>query len=139
MTAFCEHGGRKTHIFGTQGQLYIDASKIEHYDFLTQKTETICLEDIDHSITAGHGGGDFALADAFVIAVRTHDQSKVLSGPLETLHSHNIVFCAETARNLGTVVRVKGQKAPKREIRDIASAAKLAAHPQQQTEDYSVI
>jgi predicted dehydrogenase len=140
MTAFCEHGGRKTHIFGTQGQLYIDASKIEHYDFLTQKKEVICLEDIDHSITAGHGGGDYALADAFVEAVRTHDQSKVLSGPLETLHSHNIVFCAETARNLGTVVRVKKEEGrPKRKIRDIALAAKLAAHTQQQTDNFSII
>ncbi len=106
MTAFCAHEGRKTNIFGTKGHLTIDEKEIRHFDFRSDKVDTIVI-DSEHSMLGGHGGGDYALAAAFVEAVTCNDQSKVLSGPYETLNSHKIVFCAEKARLTDSVVRIK--------------------------------
>ena len=45
-----------------------------------------------------HGDGDYLLMKSFIEAVATRDQSKVLSGPEETLETHLTVFAAEQAR-----------------------------------------
>ena len=70
MTAFTEHLSRKTHIFGTRGELYGDGRKIEHFDFLTDKHEIIDTKTPDSSITGGimggHGGGDYGIMKNFV-------------------------------------------------------------------------
>lgn len=104
MTAFNQAGHRKTHIFGTRGEVYGDGSKIRHFDFLTDKTEVIDTAASDASILGGHGGGDFGLMYSFVNAVADQDPSQVLSGPEETLESHLMVFAAERARRNHEVV-----------------------------------
>jgi len=47
---------------------------------------------------SGHEYGDYFLMRDFIDAVERKDQSKILSGPLETLESHLIVFEAEKSR-----------------------------------------
>ena len=106
MTAFNQANNRKTRIFGTLGELYGDGSRIEHFDFLTDRTEEIDTSAPDGSILGGHGGGDYGLMHSFVEAVATRDQGKVLSGPDESLETHRMVFAAERARRNGTVERL---------------------------------
>ena len=106
MTAFNQANNRKTHIFGTLGELYGDGSRIEHFDFLTDRTGEIDTSAPDGSILGGHGGGDYGLMHSFVEAVATRDQSKVLSGPDESLETHLMVFAAERSRRNGTVERL---------------------------------
>lgn len=108
MTAFNQAAHRKTRIFGTLGEIYGDGETIQLFDFLTDQTRTINTET-GGSATAetarlgGHGGGDYGLMDSFVTAVAENDQSKILSGPDESLASHLMVFAAERARRQNTV------------------------------------
>ena len=106
MTAFSPVTDRKTRLFGTRGYLQGDGRFIEHFDFLTEKTDTIDTQLDAEAAKAGHGGGDYRLMQAFVAAAATGDRSKVLSGPAETLESHLMVFAAEQARLEGRVVAV---------------------------------
>ncbi|NLB55566.1 MAG: Gfo/Idh/MocA family oxidoreductase, partial [Lentisphaerae bacterium] len=106
MTAF-SHGPRSTTIHGTKGQLKGDSSNIIHFDFLTDKTTTYDTKAPDGSILGGHGGGDGGVMEAFIDAVRTRDQSKILSGPDESLETHLAVFAAEQARHRSSVVKIK--------------------------------
>jgi predicted dehydrogenase len=106
MTAFNRAAERKTRLFGTRGELYGDGHAIEHFDFLTEQTQTIETRE-DASIgTFSHGGGDYRLMQSFVAAVATGDASKILSGAEETLASHLAVFAAEKARREGRVVKL---------------------------------
>lgn len=103
MTAFCAGGGRKTRLFGTRGELFIDGGdQIEHYDFLTDQRTTIDARPAG----GAHGGGDHGLMEAFLTAVATGDASRILTGPDETLESHRMVFAAERSRNEGRVVEL---------------------------------
>ncbi len=107
MTAFNEQVGRRTRVFGTRGELRGDGSVIEHFDFLTDKTEVIDTNASDASIAGGHGGGDGQLVERFIKAVATNDPSPILSGPAETLESHMTVFAAERSRIEGRIVDVE--------------------------------
>jgi predicted dehydrogenase len=106
MTAFTQAAHRKTRIFGTLGELYGDGSRLEHFDFLTDRTEMIDTAAPDGSILGGHGGGDYGLMQRFVAAVAEGDPGKILSGPDESLETHLMVFAAERARRRGTVERM---------------------------------
>jgi predicted dehydrogenase len=107
MTAFTRARGRETRIFGTRGELRGNSQEIEIFDFLTGETNLVDTEVAsDGSILSGHGGGDDGLMRVFVSAVAQEDASLILSGPLETLESHLMVFAAEQARHRGTVVQV---------------------------------
>ena len=107
MTAFNPGSDRKTRIFGTRGQLEGDGNTIWHSDFLTDKTEAIDANaDSDGTIRSGHGGGDYQLARSFLEAVRDEDPAKILSGPMESLESHLMVFAAERSRLEGRIVEV---------------------------------
>jgi predicted dehydrogenase len=106
MTGFNQGGGRKTNIFGTKGEIYGDASRIELFDFLTAASTEVDLNSSDASILGGHGGGDFGLIHGFISAVATGDRSHILSGPDESLESHLMVFAAERARAECRVVEV---------------------------------
>jgi predicted dehydrogenase len=105
MTAFAEVSDRKTQIFGTRGELRGDLAKIIHYDFLTEKTETIDTTLAD-SPTGGHWDGDINVLRSFVRAVATGDTSSILSGAEETLETHLTVFAAEKSRRTGKTVKI---------------------------------
>ncbi|MBR4673926.1 MAG: Gfo/Idh/MocA family oxidoreductase [Victivallales bacterium] len=105
MTAFNEHTGRLTRIFGTRGSIETDSNTITLFDFLTNKKTVIdTAVKNDGGILSGHGGGDFGLMDAFISAVAERNPSKILSGTDETLESHLMVFAAEESRRTGKVV-----------------------------------
>ena len=106
MTAFNVHGGRKTRIFGTRGEIDTDDSRIIRiHRFLDDSNRVVDTEVAnDGGILSGHGGGDFGLMNAFVDALATGDQSKISSGIDETLASHLMVFAAEESRRTGQVV-----------------------------------
>lgn len=106
MTAFNLSGHRRTRLFGTRGEISGDGVHLEVVDFLTDRTEVIDTAAMDASILGGHGGGDYGLMQSFVAAVAAQDQSRVLSGPDETLETHLMVFAAERSRHLGTVESV---------------------------------
>ena len=107
MTAFNKHEPRKTVIFGTRGELSGDGRKIWHFDFLTDQRTEINTEAPADNPLRSHGGGDYFLMQSFVAAVANNDPSRVLSGPMETLESHQMVFAAEQARRRGKVMEVK--------------------------------
>lgn len=107
MTAFTDHCGRLTRIFGTKGMIDTNSSIISVYDFLhNSKTEIDTNVANDGGILSGHGGGDFGLMDAFVKAVAERNPSYILSGTDETLESHLMVFAAEESRKTNTVVKL---------------------------------
>ncbi|MCX7017051.1 MAG: Gfo/Idh/MocA family oxidoreductase [Candidatus Sumerlaeota bacterium] len=106
MTAFSKAGHRQTRIFGTRGELIGNGIAIEHFDFLTDKTQVIDTRASDASIAGGHGGGDYNFMHSFVSALLENDPSHILSGPEETLQTHLAVFAAERARREGRVVEV---------------------------------
>jgi predicted dehydrogenase len=106
MTAFTPTIHRQTRLFGTRGFIETDSVKIKIFDFVTEKETMVDTGIAEGSATAasGHGGGDYGLMKAFVEAVATGDQTKVWSGPDETLASHRLVFAAERARRENRVV-----------------------------------
>jgi predicted dehydrogenase len=104
MTAFTKGDHRKTRIFGTRGELAGDGESIRIFDFVTETWRQIDTAEIDHSILGGHGGGDLGLMESFVTAVATEDPSRILSGPVESLETHLMVFAAERARHERRVV-----------------------------------
>ena len=104
MTAFTNHSGRRTRIFGTRGMIDTDSSIISVYDFLHNSTTDIDTNVVnDGGILSGHGGGDFGLMESFVKAVAERDSSYILSGTDESLESHLMVFAAEKSRRTNTV------------------------------------
>ena len=104
MTAFTDLAHRRTRIFGSRGMLTGDGQKIDVYDFLTDRTDTVDTETPGGSILGGHGGGDYGLMQGFVRAVAENDPSRILSGPEESLETHLMVFAAEQARRENRVV-----------------------------------
>ena len=104
MTAFNDTMERKTRIFGTKGDLYADGSKVQIFDFMTDKITTFEIPDDSTEHLTGHGGGDYALMDHFIMALATRDRKFIFSGPQATLESHTIVFAAEQARKEKRVV-----------------------------------
>ena len=107
MTAFNRAADRETRLFGTRGELHGNGRRIEHFDFLTEKTVTLDTQETDLASGYPHGGGDYGLMNAFVSAVATGDAAKILTGARETLETHLMIFCAEKARRENGVVEVR--------------------------------
>ena len=101
---------RETAIYGSLGQLRSDHELVvRHFDFSTQKEEVIDLhcQQPDDLVLKGHGGADHHCITAFIEAVIRNDPSLVLTGPLESLESHTLVFAAEVSRKERKVVGVE--------------------------------
>lgn len=107
MMAFTDMAFRRTHIFGTQGELFGDGGTIEVLDFRTLQRRRIDVAvPGDASSGGGHGGGDWGLFEAFVSAVAAQDQSLISTDAAATLASHRAVFEIERARREGSVVEL---------------------------------
>ena len=107
MTAFTMHGGRKTRIFGTRGEIDTDSQLIHIHNFLTDTHRTVDTNTVnDGGIASGHGGGDFGVMEAFVSAVSSGDKNAIVSGVDATLNSHLMVFAAEESRRENKVVKM---------------------------------
>lgn len=111
MTAFVaeQNMARKTRIFGTNGEIYVDGSEIVLFDFLTDKREVFRFENKSPNIgtlLSGHGGGDYEIMKTFTKAVKKNNPQLILSGPEESLETHLMVFNAEKARQTNSVVLI---------------------------------
>lgn len=105
VTAFAEQRPRDTRVFGTEGELTGDGSRISVFDFATGTTEVVDADaDNDGAITSGHGGGDEGLMDAVIAAVAAGDPTLVATSGADALASHRLVFAAERARRERRVV-----------------------------------
>ncbi|MFC9558058.1 Gfo/Idh/MocA family protein [Agromyces sp. NPDC056965] len=105
VTAFTELDFRKTRIFGTRGSIEGDGRTLRVHDFVEDRKYEIESDSVgDASAADGHGGADDALVEAFLTAVRTGDESALLSGPEESLASHRIVWAAEQSRTSSSTV-----------------------------------
>jgi predicted dehydrogenase len=102
MTAFAM-GGRMLRVHGTHGEIMADIDKrtIRWRTFWDPtKDEMVDLPEE----TGGHGGGDDNVMSALVSAIRTGDQSRILTGTDESLRTHAVTFAAEMSRREGRVV-----------------------------------
>ncbi|MGX5717302.1 Gfo/Idh/MocA family protein [Arthrobacter sp. MAHUQ-56] len=107
-TAFTAAGPRRTRIFGSHGEISIEAGTISIYDFLTGTTAVHKVPRAEASVKGEkHEGGDRGLVEAWVSALGTGDWSGIVSGLEESLVSHAVVFAAEEARRSGAVVPVR--------------------------------
>jgi len=98
---------RKTRIFGSHGELECDGHNIIFHDFRGEgRTEKIFCDPMPPTRMSGHSGADYYLMRNFIQAIDKKKPSFVLSGPLETLESHLIVFHAEKARREGKIYNV---------------------------------
>jgi len=95
--AICD---RQVRLHFTHGEIIGDMSTFTVTDFRTRDTGTRSppLQG------GGHGGGDLGLAETFVRAVRSQDQSLLGTNVTEVLQSHLTVFAAEQARRENKVV-----------------------------------
>ncbi|MDT0169395.1 Gfo/Idh/MocA family oxidoreductase [Pseudarthrobacter sp. BRE9] len=107
-TAFTAAAPRRTRIFGSHGEISVEAGTISVHDFLTGTT-TAYPAPAPEPMVAGekHEGGDRGLVRAWVAALAGGDWSEVVSRLEESLVSHAVVFAAEEARRRGTVVSVE--------------------------------
>jgi predicted dehydrogenase len=105
MAPFTRERHRETRIFGTGGEIYGDGVTIQIHDFLNDTTETVDTS-AGANVLEGHGGGDYWLIDSFVSAVAEKDPTRILSGALESLKSHVLVFAAEESRRSRRVVEL---------------------------------
>jgi predicted dehydrogenase len=100
MTAFTELG-RKIRIMGTMGEVSGDGKNINYVNFRNGEKHTYVIEHKNNSM---HGGGDYALMEAFIKAVRSQDR-KYISSTLEvSVQSHIMAFAAEESRVKRNVV-----------------------------------
>lgn len=105
MTAFTEAAPRKTRVFGTRGEVDADGRHVRVYNFLENRW-TVTDTARDERDFTGHEGGDQGVLENFVEAVQNNDPSRILTGPLETLESHLIVFAAERSRTERKVIKI---------------------------------
>lgn len=104
---FSEFEGREVRVFGTKGVLRglfrIQNEELTLTDHRCLRTRTLHHSGVN---AEGHGGGDFALLDAFTAALRPGRAASApeLSGPEEALESHLMAFAAEAARRKGASV-----------------------------------
>jgi predicted dehydrogenase len=94
--------GRRTRIFGTEGQLDGDGRVITVRDYRTDGVRVIDTG----AQGGGHGGGDQALTQAFVDALYEGRPELIQTSLENTLHSHRLVFAAEQSRRTGAVVAI---------------------------------
>lgn len=107
-TAFTAAGPRRTRIFGSHGEISVEAGAISVYDFLTGTTAVHPVPAAAPQVPGErHEGGDRGLVQSWVAALATGDWSGVVSGLEESLISHAAVFAAEEARRSSAVVQVR--------------------------------
>lgn len=103
----CGHNAferRMTKISMTNGEIEFTGldSRIRATRFEPRLEETIEVH-----AKGTHGGGDRAIMDNFTGAILSGDQSILITPLRDSLEGHLLVFAAEEARKLGTVVDVR--------------------------------
>ncbi len=97
MEAHSHYGGRRTRIFGTEGDLFGDEKTLTVTNSVTGKQE---VWDAGKEIKyqSGHGGGDHGLMHDFVRAVYFKDATRLTSTIQASMESHLMGFRAEESR-----------------------------------------
>ena len=102
MEALTHYGGRRTRIFGTNGDIVGDEKKLITYQFSSGKQDIWDATKATKS-ASGHGGGDWGLVSDFVKAVINEDPDMLTSTIQASMESHLMGFKAEESRLGGTV------------------------------------
>lgn len=105
LSAFAPTGLRTTTLLGALGQLQCDGRRIEHAEFLTDRSRTIDLPPPEAG-PPGTTGDEGRVLQAFVRAVSSGDPSANLSSPSVVLGSYELAFAAELARRTDVVIDV---------------------------------
>ncbi len=113
MCAFTK-GGRRAHIMGTDGELFVDmeAPAGQHFQLFSYATgETAYLEETitDHgaTIAEGHGGGDSGIVEALYQYLIGELKPEDVSEIGVSCRNHMLAFAAEEARRHNTIVDMK--------------------------------
>ena len=104
MEALTHYGGRRTRIFGTEGDLMGDERTLTITNAITGKQELWDASKASKD-SSGHGGGDHGLVHDFVRAVDAKDPSLLTSTIQVSMESHLMGFQAEASRLDGGKIR----------------------------------
>lgn len=107
MNAF-NRGGRYIRLFGTEGELYANASdtKITVWNFVTEKLSHIPVVETDESIMGGHGGGDQGIiSELYEYLIGEYKGYRAADIDI-SVKNHMIGFAAEEARHNNTVENI---------------------------------
>ncbi len=109
MEALTHYGGRRTRIFGTEGDLFGDEKTLTITNAITGKQDVWDARKAMKG-SSGHGGGDHGLVHDFVRAVDKKDASLLTSTIQVSMESHLMGFQAEASRlEGGKVMEIKLQ------------------------------
>lgn len=103
MCGFSADGGRQTHVYGTEGEAYLDEQSrtITIHRFGERKT-VVSFDELATDFS-GHGGGDKVMLDEFVQALGGKTSANTDIGV--SIFSHIMCYCAEKSRqNHGEVI-----------------------------------
>ena len=107
MHGFSEREGRTLRIDGTKATLYGQFSdsgqKILLFDHFSGTEKVIFTQKLSIG-SSGHGGGDFALVDAFLETLLNKSKSQPSTNAYETLESHLMAFAANESRLQAKVI-----------------------------------
>jgi len=105
MEALTHYGGRRTRIFGTEGDIFGDEKNLTITNAVSGNQE---VWDARKALNgnSGHGGGDHGLVHDFVRAVRACDAGLLTSTIKVSMESHLMGFQAEASRLAGGKVEI---------------------------------
>lgn len=101
-TAFSDHRTRETELMGTKGSLRGDGTNLEFFDFNSRQVSNWKVE-----ASGLHLGGDDAMMESFLRAVRSRDRTLLDTGPRESVASHIMAFAAERSRLSGQTEEIR--------------------------------
>lgn len=107
MIGFSADGGRQTHVYGTEGELYLDEqSRTITIHRFGDKKQVVSFDTLATDFS-GHGGGDKVMLKEFFQCVRTGKKS-FNSDITRSVDSHLMCFAAEESRkNGGKPIQIK--------------------------------
>lgn len=97
MEAHTHYGGRRTRVFGTNGDIFGDEHTLTITNSITGKKDVWDVNKANGN-SSGHGGGDYGLVHDFVRAVTFQDPTKLTSTIQASMESHLMGFQAEASR-----------------------------------------
>ena len=99
-------GGRYIRLFGTKGELFgnADGSELTLFTFADRQYHRLSTEQVNESITSGHGGGDEGIVCELYDYLSDHYTGFCAADIDISAKNHLIGFAAEKARHTGTVV-----------------------------------
>lgn len=107
VTAFTDHGFRKTRIFGTRGCIEGDGERFVVHDFRTGLKQAHDFSTgVGASAADGHGGADQRLLEAFLEELGRVELGGGSGIGRESLTTHEVVWAAERARAARGVIEL---------------------------------